>query len=178
LISGIVIIPILTAYTFMFFKPEWIPSGTTNNGQLIRPPVQLDQLKLVGGLPQEKWLLVHAGLGDCDLACQEALYFSRQVHTALGKDTSRVERLYLNAGDEPGAEFTELLKNEHPRMLVFEVESEHLRSLFPGIDQLLKGNVVLLIDPNGNVMMSYPAERIGQPMLKDLKHLLRISKIG
>jgi len=35
-----------------------------------------------------------------------------------------------------------------------------------------------LVDPLGNLMMSYPADAAPKGMLKDLKRLLRLSHIG
>jgi hypothetical protein len=40
------------------------------------------------------------------------------------------------------------------------------------------GPVLLLMDPNHNVMMLYSLDKAGKPMLRDLKHLLKISNIG
>ena len=37
---------------------------------------------------------------------------------------------------------------------------------------------ILLIDPFGNVMMHYGREHTGKQLLKDLKHLLKLSQIG
>ena len=37
---------------------------------------------------------------------------------------------------------------------------------------------LFLRDPNGNVILFYPAKNAGKPMLKDLKHLLKLSNIG
>ena len=45
--------------------------------------------------------------------------------------------------------------------------------------RLLKhGAGVYLMDPIGNIFMVYAEEKAGKPMLKDIKHLLKISNIG
>ncbi|WP_197685638.1 hypothetical protein [Vreelandella subglaciescola] len=36
---------------------------------------------------------------------------------------------------------------------------------------------IVLVDPFGNVMMHYGPEHSGKDMLKDLKHLLKLSKV-
>ena len=176
LIAGIVVIPILTAYTIMFFKPEWIPTGTTNNGTLVSPSVSITALPSAESLPA-KWILMHPTPGTCDLTCQEMLYLSRQVHTALGKETSRVER-YLVTREDISAEYAELLEAEHNVMGHLRLKPGELEGLLPDIKDLYQQQYVLLIDPNGNIMMYYSLEQSGKPMMRDLKHLLRISKIG
>ena len=35
-----------------------------------------------------------------------------------------------------------------------------------------------LIDPLGNIMMYFPPDKVGKPLMEDLRHLLRISRIG
>ena len=105
------------------------------------------------------------------------LYLSRQVHTALGKETSRVER-YLVTREDISAEYAELLEAEHNVMGHLRLKPGELEGLLPDIKDLYQQQYVLLIDPNGNIMMYYSLEQSGKPMMRDLKHLLRISKIG
>ncbi len=176
LIAGIVVIPILAAYTIMFFKSEWIPTGTTNNGTLVSPSVSIAELGLAESLP-DKWVLMHPTAESCDVECQEMLYLSRQVHTALGKETSRVER-YLVTRREISPDYLELLETEHGSMGRLQLKPGELETLLPNIKDLYQAEYVLLIDPNGNIMMYYTREQSGKPMMRDLKHLLRISKIG
>ena len=40
------------------------------------------------------------------------------------------------------------------------------------------GAYILLMDPNGNIMMFYTLDKAGKLMLKDVKHLLKASNIG
>ena len=46
------------------------------------------------------------------------------------------------------------------------------------IKQNLKPNIFYISDPLGNLMMSYPADINPKGILKDLKKLLRASRIG
>jgi len=41
-----------------------------------------------------------------------------------------------------------------------------------------KTNLIYLIDPNGNLMMRYTPDQLPKPLFKDLKHLLKVSRIG
>ena len=37
---------------------------------------------------------------------------------------------------------------------------------------------VFLADPLGNIMMAFPDDKVGKPLLEDLKLLLKLSKLG
>lgn len=39
-------------------------------------------------------------------------------------------------------------------------------------------NGVWLVDPNGNLVLRYEPEQLGEPVLQDLKRLLKVSKVG
>lgn len=99
------------------------------------------------------------------------MYLSRQVVTALGKNTDRVQRVLLS----PVALESELAAHvaaEHRDAMVIQAGTE----LLNGITETEP--VLFLMDPNGNIMMFFNMEKAGKPMLKDLKHLLKISNIG
>jgi hypothetical protein len=98
------------------------------------------------------------------------LYLSRQVVTGLGKDANRVQRVVMMTRDAP--DLMEHLKSEHPDVKVVTGEM----TFKPIVD--LDAPVLLLMDPNHNVMMLYSLDKAGKPMLRDLKHLLKISNIG
>jgi hypothetical protein len=66
----------------------------------------------------------------------------------------------------------EHLKGEHPDVKVVT----GVTTFKPIV--ALDGPVLLLMDPNHNVMMLYSLDKAGKPMLRDLKHLLKISNIG
>jgi hypothetical protein len=173
-IISIAFVPIFAAYIVFLYFPEWLPDMTTNQGTLIQPPVVLHDIEIE---PGRKWVLLIPVDSSCDEVCQRVLYLSRQTHIALGKNTSRVQRVILTEG-RLSAEFEDLLKEEHSEVKVIDISDNtavRLKSLIPnGLHQL----IVFIMDPNGNVMMYYRPEQGGKPMLKDLKHLLKTSNIG
>lgn len=166
----IAFVPIFIAYFGYFYFPSMAPAGTTNQGELISPPLTAASFDpKLGGF--KTWVLLQPVDTDCDERCEEMLYLSRQVVTGLGKDASRVQRLLLAPG-QVSDEFDRLLADEHPDV---QVQSDTAAAL----DAVSTERPVLfLMDPNGNIMMFYRLEQAGKPMLKDLKHLLRISNIG
>lgn len=157
------------------------------NGVLIEPAVPMGEFTqaAIGDsspLDQERlrgqWTLVYFQSGECDEACAERLYFSRQVRVMLGREMYRVRRLYV--GD---TELSSAIKQEHIQLLHAgaDIDSEGLGSkvrsavgeaVFDALDQFY------LIDPLGNLVMHFPSDLPAKSMLKDLKTLLKASRIG
>ena len=107
--------PFALAYIVFFVKPEWIPTGTTNQGELLLPPIQasevgIDHQALFEG---DRWmLLIPAGI-ECHQGCVDALYYTRQVKTALGKEADRIERIVVTGETKISSKFETLLQQEH-----------------------------------------------------------------
>ena len=165
----IAFVPMFIAYAAFFHFPNWAPTGTTNHGELVSPSV--DGVTISGELADfDTWVLIQPVDGLCGDECRKMLYLSRQVITGLGKDANRVQRVVLISADTP--DLVERLNGEHPDVkVVFGVTT-----VKPVVAN--DGPVLLLMDPNHNVMMLYSLEKAGKPMLRDLKHLLKISNIG
>lgn len=166
LMFAIAFVPIFVAYGLYFFFPSLMPSGTTNRGVLVTPPVTTE-------MQRTHWTLFVAVNPDCDEACRDVLYETRQIHVALGKEAGRLERhIVTSATPAPG--FRQYLDTEQPNavLVVDPVLHGRLRAIHDA------ANVVYVMDPLGNIMMYYPAEIGGKPMLQDLKHLLKVSGIG
>lgn len=162
-------VPMFIAYAAFYHFPNWAPTGTTNRGELISP--SLDGAEMSTELATfNTWVLIQPVDGDCDEKCQKMLYLSRQVVTGLGKDANRVKRVVMMSPDAP--DLMEHLKGEHPDVKVVS----GVTTVEPIM--ALDGPVLLLMDPNHNVMMLYSLDTAGKPMLRDLKHLLKISNIG
>tara|TARA_B110000037_G_C16841489_1_gene391983 strand:- start:38 stop:622 length:585 start_codon:yes stop_codon:yes gene_type:complete len=165
----IAFVPMFIAYAAFFHFPNWAPTGTTNHGELISPSV--GGVTISSELADfDTWVLIQPVDGLCGDECRKMLYLSRQVITGLGKDANRVQRVVLISTDTP--DLVEHLNGEHPDVkVVFG-----LTTVKPSVAN--DGPVLLLMDPNNNVMMLYSLEKAGKPMLRDLKHLLKISNIG
>ena len=165
----IAFVPMFIAYAAFFHFPNWAPTGTTNHGELVSPSV--DGATISSELADfDTWVLIQPVDGLCGDECRKMLYLSRQVITGLGKDANRVQRVVLISTDTP--DLVEYLNGEHPDVkVVFGVTT-----VKPVVAN--DGPVLLLMDPNHNVMMLYSLEKAGKPMLRDLKHLLKISNIG
>lgn len=165
----------------MYFTGLLLPEGRTNKGELILPPAQFSELRLLQGETslqldelEGNWGLLVFGSTDCTgQACQESMYKTRQVHVALGKEADRIVRLYV-APQQPV--ISENLAEEHPN--VFWLNGNKSTILKALNLESWPDNRFFVIDPLGNIMMGYQADQKGGDLLKDLKKLLKTSNIG
>lgn len=194
LLTLVFVAPIALGY-LLYFSNAVDPSSGVNKGRLIMPPAQLSALKLMdlqGNLINEsdipqKWWLLYVVPDECDARCENALYQIRQVRRALGKNTSRVERLAVF--NENNMQLAQQISAQHEGLYLYQTSTANL-------DQGLKqtnskeikpsqANRIYIVDPNGNIMMSYPTYRDKQEnilksrnILDDLNKMLKVSQIG
>jgi cytochrome oxidase Cu insertion factor (SCO1/SenC/PrrC family) len=185
-LAALFLLPLAVAF-FTYYGSTWRPAHRVNHGVLILPARTLPQVALPrDGDPQAagtaasapfrgRWSLVYVGRGACDTPCRGALYVMRQTRLALNNDMTRVERVFLVSGDCCDRAF---LASEHPGLLVLDATGADARPLLeefpsPGLEHTL-----FVVDPLGNLMMSYDARRDPHGLLEDLKKLLKLSHIG
>lgn len=141
--------------------------GTTNHGAFVEPPLTVGQLGVrdaAGQAPEEGlWWLWVVPKGDCGAACQQALHQLRQLHALQNRDAARVRRAIVTA---PGVDVDPAITADYPRL---EALSGNLAPLGAGI---------YVVDPIGNLVFRYTWEQAGEPLLDDLKRLLKVSQIG
>jgi len=171
---AVCVLPVAASY-FAFYV--WQPEGRMNYGTLVRPtPLPEGGLSNLAGEPVErvaligKWTYLIAAPSSCDEACQQALYFTRQVRTAQAKDMERVNRVWLvtDRGVPSGA-----LLDAHDGLQVV-VADDRWRDRFTAEGQPR----VWLVDPQGYVMMRYPDTLEPKRMIKDIGRLLKYSQQG
>jgi cytochrome oxidase Cu insertion factor (SCO1/SenC/PrrC family) len=174
---------------YLYYGPMgWRPAGHVNHGELIDPPRPLPALILPlvtdGGVTdpdflKHKWTLLYLGAGDCSLRCRTNLYDTRQVRIALNRDMRRVQRVFVAEG---GCCDLPYLHAEHPDLITVRATAAAapLIALLPRVDGVSPANAerVYLVDPLGNLMMSYAPDANPKGMLEDLKRLLRLSHVG
>ena len=169
-------VPVLLAM-LMYFGQIGVPTGRTNHGELVLPP--LDAAGLVGidtSLETEDpWTLLTVSRGACDERCRENLYKIQQVNIALGRDADRVRHMLLVAANEP---LEPDVQADYPGLQVREVSPDLVEQVFARRVGTTDGYEIYIVDPLGNLMMRYAPEQSGNDLLDDLKKLLRVSKIG
>lgn len=176
--------PLLIAFIWYYgLGGKFAPTGAVNNAPLISPVVTVGEFQnaLHGGGAvgldslRRKWTLVHPVGDGCGEACETFLYHTRQTRIALGKDVERLQR-YLIVTDPS---LVERLRERHPDALFLESGGGLEVQLTPVTGETVAEPAdAILIDPLGNAMMRIPADLDPKLMLKDLKKLLKLSRIG
>ncbi|HCY13537.1 MAG TPA: hypothetical protein DG414_06835 [Gammaproteobacteria bacterium] len=168
----------------------WQPGSFNNRGELIEPPRLLaDELLLradgervglqaFGG----KWTYVYFARGGCDAACRQVVDNLARVRLTQGKNARRLRVLVIAMA--PGQlSQVETLRLQLPEVVVLGAGAAALARLAQQF-KLDSGSPVTgdrriyLVDPLGNLMMSYPAEADPTDIRKDIARLLRVSRIG
>lgn len=176
--------PLGVAFYLYYGHGNWHPGAYVNAGDLIEPPRPLPPLALPllrGGQTdaeflQGKWTLLHVA-SACAERCRASLYATRQVRLALDRDMKRVQRVLI--ADE-GCCDPEFLQ-QHPDLIAVRMgpaDAPLLALLGQAGARPLGGERIYLIDPLGNLMMSYTGGINPKGILKDMKRLLRLSHIG
>jgi hypothetical protein len=186
-LAGLFLLPLLLAF-YMYYATDWRPVKRVNHGTLITPARSLPATHLPRTnisdadtalpAPQQfrtKWSIVYIGAGNCDEPCRQALYVMRQTRLSLNNDMSRVERVFLTTGNCCAREF---LAREHPGLVVLDATNEQGSRLLREFPADGRPYSVFIVDPLGNLMMSYDARQNPKGLLEDLQKLLRLSHIG
>ena len=181
--------PLLSWFLFNYTDMGREP-GAGEHGTLVIPPRPVPDLTMFDMSEQTgtekrlhgKWTLLYLLDGECQEACLKNLYKMRQLRLATGKYAQRVQRVILVTDNNQRA-LTQGQLQAYPGQLVLfpeNLDSDDLQSLFklttddsPFVQQRL-----YLIDPLGNLMMSYDANTEPGGIIKDLKRLLKYSQVG
>ncbi len=188
LLAALFFVPLAIAFWMYYGPTGWRPSGDASKGDLVEPARPLAALALTAAdgtqTPPDflrgKWSMVYVGDGLCDDRCRKALYLTRQSRIALNKDMDRVQRVFLVTGRCCDRGF---LAQEHPDLIVARVDDDASAALlepFPtyGGVPLADGGRIFVVDPLGNLLMSYAPTAPDKALLTDMKKLLRLSHIG
>jgi len=199
-LAAVFLLPVAVAFC-TYYGTAWRPARHVNHGVLILPPRPLPRITLprvsldlpgvrpdaasarehrdgaaASGAPLlGRWSLVYVGGGVCDAACRAALYVMRQTRLALNTDMRRVERVFLVSG---GCCARSFLAREHAGLTVLDASGPDAKTLLEELPRPAREHALFVVDPLGNLMMSYDARQDRHGLLEDLKKLLRLSHIG
>jgi len=163
------------------FWSGWRPQKFANYGQLLQPPPVLPESGLRdaegNALPTSrlhgKWLLLKLGHEPCRAACEDELQQMQQVHIALNKEQSRVQRVFV------ASDATQSLAELHarfPDLQLARLDSTDGGKSWPRV-LTGAGRELYLVDPLGNAIMRYDDPPDMRGVLKDLERLLKYSWI-
>lgn len=175
--------PVIGAY-LLYYTGDLsdLPRLENPERRLLQPPADLPALpgRSAEGADDDllsgtDWTLLYVRTTPCEERCRQELIRLRQVHLALGRDQDRVRRVFVGpqaetvaVGDpafstvgstgEAGGELLDVLEQVgHP----------------PGAE-----GRIYVVDPHGNLVMSYPPDADQEGLLDDLERLLSVSRIG
>ena len=190
IIAAIIIVftgPLILSW-FIFNHTDFLEArGTSNYGQIIKPPTLLEDFSLVDPTNLErkntlygKWSMIFVA-ESCDEICMENVYRMRQIHMGIGKHSLRVQKVLFLTNQHP-SELSKLFIN-YAGQQVINTDSVDLDTLLDKfrsekVINPTKAGHIYISDPLGNLMMSYPSDINPKGILKDLKKLLRASRIG
>jgi hypothetical protein len=183
LLLAVCIAPVLASYTAYYLLP---PSGRTNYGELLSPQRVVPELQLQT-IPEGarrsisawrgRWILLSTDRGACDDDCGTRLWVMRQVRLTQGRDSDRIERVWLITDETAPAES---LRREYEGTQMLRARRDELAPLLvlPAGGASGLEDHLWLIDPLGNLMLRWPANVDPNRMKKDLSRLLKASRIG
>ena len=90
--------------------------GTTNQGALIKPAIDISSALDEETASSLKWKILVAGGQSCDDSCQKVILDTRQVHILMGKLVRRAERVYLADTAQLNGEQYDQLALAHPHL--------------------------------------------------------------
>ncbi len=155
LIWGVGFVPMFAAM-LMYFGQIALPDNSSERGLLLAPGHALSEWQLIDAQGesfefQGQWRVLLTVSGDCEQQCQQWQQTLGNVRQALGKDR---DRLQWHRVDQAG----------------------ELNLTSPALAEL--GDGVWLADPLGNLVMRYQWSQPPSDLFKDLKRLLKVSRIG
>ena len=177
--------PVIASYlAYYVFKPE---GGKTNFGTLVQPVQDMNPAWF--DIPfNGKWtLLVARPAGDCTIkneSCLEVLFLMRQLRIAVGRESGRVQLVWVNTDGK--AVDPEVLLAYDQKTAGFQIVDlpvdPKLRTEFDAwLNRDGAGQKIQLIDPSPAKMMIFPVTNSPKEfgsMKKDLEKLLRLNRKG
>ena len=177
--------PVIASYlAYYVFKPE---GAKTNFGTLVQPVQDVNPAWF--DIPfNGKWtLLVARPAGECTIkneSCLEALFLMRQLRVAVGRESGRVQLVWVNTDGK--SVDPEVLLAYDQKTAGFQILSlpadPKLRSEFDAwLNRDGAGQKIQLIDPSPAKMMVFPVTNSPKEfgsIKKDLEKLLRLNRKG
>ncbi len=180
MLAVIFVLPFTVAATLHLLNLK--PSGHSY-GNLVQPPKVIKFPTLHDAKGKEfkseqwlkKWSVVTVDTAGCAEKCQAEVHLLKQVNTSLNKDAHRVQRVLIMP-TEINLETVKNLQKQYPDLLILvgaDAETVKFSSEF----NITNGHIYL-IDPLGNLMMSYPKNLDPKGLRSDLTRLLKNSWAG
>ncbi len=174
--------PMIASYSLYYgVRPT---GGATAYSDLIQPTVAMPAVlaqPLDGGAPQVlrglagQWLLVVVDSGACADACERHLFMQRQLREMVGRESDRIDKLWLVVDDAPVKPALQQALAATPGMHLLRLPRATVAAwLKPASGQALEDHLYI-VDPVGEWMMRAPANADPSKLKRDISRLLRAS---
>ncbi len=161
LIVSVFILPFIFAKYF-FDTNATSYRGTTNHGAFLTKDVNIKNLS-----DDNHWILLQVIDSECSSVCKDNMHMLRQINTALGKDMDRVKRYVIY--ENTLKKLVDL--NNYPKVIVLE-NNKNIYNTLTKMDER-----IFVADPFGKIILGYKSDFVAKGLLKDIKKLLKFSKI-
>ena len=176
--------PLILSWWYLNYTNVVSEGGKSNHGELIVPPRPIENFILNDPIADKeyelhgKWSMIYVA-AECKEECVNNLYRMRQIHISMDKHSLRVQRV-LFFTDATVSNLKELFADYAGQRVLKTEDIDNLLDKFrlSETDDPLKENRIYIIDPLGNLMMSYEPDVNPRGIMKDLKKLLKASRIG
>lgn len=177
--------PVIASYlAYYVFKPE---GGKTNFGTLVQPVQDMNPAWF--DIPfNGKWtLLVARPAGECTIkneSCLEALFLMRQLRIAVGRESGRVQLVWVNTDGKPVDPEVLLAYDQKTagfQILTLPADTQLKAEFDTWLNRDGAGQKIQLIDPSPAKMMIFPVTNSPKEfgsIKKDLEKLLRLNRKG
>lgn len=178
-------LPFVGAWVIYSFT-EYGSDGVNNShGRLIMPPGQVSDIQLTAPLADGsqqtlhgKWSLVYIASASCASDCEHALEIMRGTRAVLGNEAYRLQLILVIDTPNLTDSVKSMLREKRISTLdSISIEGIENREDLGGGSMLVQDNL-FIIDPLGNLMMLYSEQSTLAGVIKDIKRLLRNSRIG
>ena len=159
------------AAALILYYNDWQPTHTKNYGELLKPPRDLRDLDLrrtdgsafVWNHDDHTWRVLAAPPADCGDRCALLADTLRRVWIGLGKDSDRVQVLWVGAAPTQIENFRALLVLRTTLALQTRLPDQASAAAIP----------VYVIDPSGYMILRYAPGFDPNGLRKDLAQLLK-----
>lgn len=190
LVISFFVAPIIIAIVMYSLVPEGGPAKTKNHGDLVIPARPLVDVTLQTESGKDykfsdmnkTWVMIYIGDAGCDNICAKVLYNMRQSRLAQRGEHLRIKRLYISTSGKAKASLLKVSK-VHPGLEVVHGNSSAINNILKQFKLENKEGAksaqrLYIVDPFGNLMMSYEKGFDAKGLIKDMTLLLKVSRIG
>ncbi|MDF1796836.1 MAG: hypothetical protein P1U63_09895 [Coxiellaceae bacterium] len=190
LVASFLIPMALAQYIYMHSKGVGL--NAANHGDIVNPLVDTANLQFdtLEGKPlllskmHGKWLMMLVENQCPTDDSKKHIYYQRHIRDAMGKDRERVSNLLVVPKNCKLRALATVMKKAYPKMTLAIATEQQMTRLNQQLTLSHAATVhrgegqVYFVDPTGNLMMHFDVKQNPKYISTDMKHLLKVSKIG